>query len=151
MKPRQQRMILVLLFVLALGGAMVLALSALQETATYFYAPSDIRNKPPGFEEHIRLGGLVVRGSVVRSASEIRFTVTDNVHEIPVSYRGIVPDLFRESQGVVAEGKLGRDGQFMATKILAKHNEDYMSREVVEALKKSGEWRGPTRPDALTP
>jgi cytochrome c-type biogenesis protein CcmE len=113
----------------------------------FFYSPSDViaRGVAPG--QPIRLGGLVKEASWVRDGQENTFTVTDNATDIVAHYTGILPDLFREGQGVVAEGSLGPDGQFIATNVLAKHDENYIPKEVVEALKASGEWR----PEAAAP
>lgn len=127
-----------------LAVAMVLILTALSQKITYFYGPSDLiaATTPP--VGAIRLGGLVEEGSVVRGQGLIvQFSVTDGVASVPVHYDGTLPDLFRERQGVVTEGIFGSDGIFRAHEVLAKHDETYMPREVVEALQRSGEWRGP--------
>ena len=137
MKPKQQRLMLLLAALGALAGAGALAASALGETATYFYSPSDVLAKgvPPG--EAIRLGGLVETGSVRREGATIMFRITDNAEESTVRYTGIVPDLFREGQGVIAEGKFAADGAFVADSVLAKHDENYMPPEVAGALHKT--------------
>ena len=137
MKPKQQRLVLLLAALGALAGAGALAASALGETATYFYSPSDVLAKgvPPG--EAIRLGGLVEVGSVRREGATIMFRITDNAEESTVRYTGIVPDLFREGQGVIAEGKFAADGAFVADSVLAKHDEKYMPPEVAGALHKT--------------
>jgi len=134
MKPKQQRLLLLLAALGALAGAGALAASALGETATYFYSPSDVLAKgvPPG--EAIRLGGLVEVGSVRREGATIMFRITDNAEESTVRYTGIVPDLFREGQGVIAEGRFAADGAFIAESVLAKHDEKYMPPEVAGAL-----------------
>ena len=117
-------------------------LNALSGSIVFFNSPTDIAEKHPGPDTRIRLGGLVKDGSVVRGDNlNIRFAVTDGKTDIPVRYQGIVPDLFREGQGVVAEGKLEPDGTFLADTVLAKHDERYMPNEVVDALKKSGRWQ----------
>ena len=128
---------------LALFVAAGLALSAFEDTLVFFYSPSDIIADQPPAGRAVRLGGLVEEGSLERSAggTEIRFRVTDLTRSITVSYAGILPDLFREGQGVVAEGSLDADGVFRARHVLAKHDETYMPPEVAEALKKSGRWR----------
>jgi len=138
-KPKSQRLVLAVLALVALGGAGVLAASALGDTSTYFYAPSDLASERPAAGRSIRLGGLVKEGSVSRSADGLtmRFTVTDMAHETPVSYTGLVPDLFREKQGVVATGSFGPDGRFQAKELLAKHDENYMPPEVAQALERS--------------
>lgn len=137
MKPKQQRLVLLLAALGALAGAGALAASALGETATYFYSPSDVLAKgvPPG--EAIRLGGLVEIGSVRREGATIMFRITDNAEESTVRYTGIIPDLFREGQGVIAEGKFAADGAFIADSVLAKHDEKYMPPEVAGALHKT--------------
>jgi cytochrome c-type biogenesis protein CcmE len=137
MKPKQQRLVLLVAALGALAGAGALAASALGETATYFYSPSDVLAKgvPPG--EAIRLGGLVEVGSVRREGATIMFRITDNAEESTVRYTGIVPDLFREGQGVIAEGRFTADGAFVADSVLAKHDEKYMPPEVAGALHKT--------------
>ena len=137
MKPKQQRLVLLVAALGALAGAGALAASALGETATYFYSPSDVLAKgvPPG--QAIRLGGLVEIGSVRREGATILFRITDNAEESTVRYTGIVPDLFREGQGVIAEGRFTADGAFVADSVLAKHDEKYMPPEVAGALHKT--------------
>ena len=137
MKPKQQRLALVGVALAVIAGASTLAFSALGETATYFYSPSDVLAKgvPPG--EAIRLGGLVEPGSVTREGATILFRVTDNAQETAVRYTGIIPDLFREGQGVIAEGKFATDGTFIADSVLTKHDENYMPPEVAGALHKT--------------
>ena len=126
-----------------LGLAVGLVLFALEDSIVFFYSPSDVaeKNIKPG--QRIRLGGLVLEGSVKRGENAtIFFTVTDTAKTIPVSYKGVLPDLFREGQGVVTEGKLNGNGVFVADSVLAKHDENYMPPEVAEALKKQGVWKG---------
>ena len=136
MKAKHQRLSLVVGALVALGGALLLGVSALGDSATYFYAPSDIANKPPRPDEAIRLGGMVERGSLEHAgAATVAFRVTDNAREVNVRYTGIVPDLFREGQGVIAEGKFA-NGVFIADNILAKHDEKYMPPEVAGAMHK---------------
>jgi cytochrome c-type biogenesis protein CcmE len=136
MKAKHQRMWLVGGALVALGGAGVLAFSTLGDKATYFYAPSDLAGKPPPAAA-IRLGGMVEAGSLVRAGQTVTFVVTDNARTVPVTYTGILPDLFREGQGVIAEGRLGPDGTFQAETILAKHDEKYMPPEVAGAMRKT--------------
>ena len=124
-----------------LAGAAVLALRAFEESIVFFYSPSEILAKSPTADRRLRIGGLVEAGSVERAAdATVRFRVTDLTTAVPVSYRGILPDLFREGQGVIAEGHY-RDGGFVADEVLAKHDETYMPPEVAAALKKSGQWK----------
>jgi cytochrome c-type biogenesis protein CcmE len=126
----------------ALGAAAALALSALNDTLVFFYSPSEIEAKSLAPGQTIRIGGLVEEGSVATTGDgSVRFRVTDLKTALPVTYRGVLPDLFREGQGVVAQGTLGPDGAFAASEVLAKHDETYMPPEVAEALKKSGRWR----------
>ena len=142
MTRKQRRLVLIGGSVGVLGVALALILSALGSSIVFFNSPSDVleRHISPG--TRIRIGGLVKTGSVERGDNlKIRFEVTDGKGEIPVQYQGIVPDLFREGQGVVAEGKLEPGNVLDADTVLAKHDERYMPKEVVEALKKSGRWQ----------
>ena len=143
-KPKSRRMWLVLLALGGLGGAVALVLMALEENIVFFYSPTELVEKDIDPGRRLRIGGLVEEGSVVRGGADglIAFRVTDLSESVPVRYRGLLPDLFREGQGVVAEGMLGADGTFEASTILAKHDETYMPPEVAEALKKSGQWQG---------
>ncbi len=143
MRRRDQRLIVIaaagLLLVLAVG----LTLLGLKQSVVYFAAPSELAEKAHT-GQRIRLGGLVVPGSLRRDADgAMRFSVTDNVTQVDVRYAGLLPDLFREGQGVVAEGAYTPGAAFEATRVLAKHDETYMPREVAEALKQRGEWKGP--------
>jgi cytochrome c-type biogenesis protein CcmE len=125
-----------------LGVAAGLVLYALSDTITFFYTPSDVVAKSVEPGTRMRLGGLVADGSVIRGqGKEVGFTVTDTDQEIVVSYVGILPDLFREGQGVIAEGILQPGGKFKADTVLAKHDENYMPREVADALKAKGVWK----------
>jgi len=146
-KPKRRRLLFVLVGLALLGGAVALALSALRDTMVFFYSPTELAEKPPRPGASLRIGGLVEEGSVVREGTRVTFRVTDLSRSVPVDYAGVLPDLFREGQGIVVEGKLGPDGTFAATRVLAKHDEKYMPPEVAEALKKSGQWR----PDAPKP
>jgi len=138
---------------IALGGATGLILAAFQDNVTYFYGPSDLRAQTKTVGTRlIRLGGLVTPGSVHYDASgTIQFTVGDGKAEIPVLYRGILPDLFREGQGIIAEGRITDDGVFTAATILAKHDETYMPPEVAGALKRAGTWRGESHDKSMRP
>lgn len=132
MKAKHQRLILALAALVALVGAALLAASALKDEAAYFYAPADVKTK--GFDpgKAIRLGGMVVKGSLKRAADgiTIRFDVTDGKATVPATFSGIAPDLFKEGSGVVAEGAFDAKGVFVATNLLAKHDERYMPREL---------------------
>ena len=135
MKPKNQRLVLVALAVSALVGAVLLAMWGLKDRAAYFVTPSDLAAHPQ-VERSLRLGGMVEQGSVHRAADGLRveFTVTDFKASTPVSYRGILPDLFREGSGVVAEGRMTAGGLFEADNILAKHDERYMPPPIAEAM-----------------
>jgi cytochrome c-type biogenesis protein CcmE len=142
MKPKRKRLALVVVGLVILGAAAALVLNAFQSNIVFFVSPSDLVAKEDGRAPALRLGGLVEQGSVVRGpGTAVHFKVTDLRHDVAVSYDGILPDLFREGQGVVAEGKLQPDGSFLATTVLAKHDERYMPPEVAAALKKSGHWQ----------
>ena len=131
MKPKNQRLVLVIAAIVAVLAAVLLAMWGLKDRASYFYTPADIASGKAHEGEAMRLGGMVERGSVRRGADgvTIRFAVTDGKAQVPVVYRGIVPDLFREGSGAVAEGRLER-GTFVADTILAKHDERYMPPEL---------------------
>lgn len=125
---------------LALAAA--LTFYALGQRTSYFYMPADIAENAVGDGERIRLGGLVEKGSLVRGqGTQVRFAVKDGRHSVSVTYAGILPDLFREEQGVVTEGMLGPDGVFVADTVLAKHDENYMPKEVADSLKEQGVWQ----------
>ena len=140
MKPKHQRLALLGLGALGLAGAAALVLTAFEDNLVFFQTPTELATKSVAPNQRLRIGGLVQEGSLVKQGGDVRFVVTDLAHSIPVTYRGLLPDLFREGQGVVAEGRF-QDGTFAASEVLAKHDENYMPPEVVEALKKSGEWQ----------
>jgi cytochrome c-type biogenesis protein CcmE len=127
-KPKHQRLTLALLAVAAVIGAGLLALSALKDQAAFFYAPGDVAKSGPPIGRAVRLGGMVEKGSIKRQADgvSIAFIVTDGLATVPVAFRGVTPDLFREGSGVVAEGQFNADRSFTATNLLAKHDERYM-------------------------
>ncbi|HEY2875879.1 MAG TPA: cytochrome c maturation protein CcmE [Reyranella sp.] len=141
MKPKRKRLWLLVASLCVLGAATALVLSSLSDNLVFFYSPTQMAEKHPGPERRLRIGGLVEQGSVKKDGQEIRFIVTDLKQTVPVVYRGILPDLFREGQGVIAEGTLGADGVFIAREVLAKHDEKYMPPEVARALKESGRWK----------
>lgn len=142
MKPKRRRLWLLFAALLCLGGATALTLTAFEESLAYFYSPSDLKTAPPPDGRAIRLGGLVAEGSVERLEGEqVRFAVTDLAESVTVAYEGALPDLFREGQGVVVEGRLDPGGLFRAETVLAKHDENYLPKEAVDALKAAGEWR----------
>ncbi|MFI5015103.1 MAG: cytochrome c maturation protein CcmE [Hyphomicrobiales bacterium] len=139
---KQRRLALIAVALAMLGLAVGLALYALSGSIVFFRTPTEVAEGTVAAGSRLRIGGLVKEGSVIRSGDSISFIVTDTVNEVKVSYRGIVPDLFKEGQGVVAEGVLGSDRSLTADNVLAKHDERYMPREAVEALKRQGVWRG---------
>ena len=132
LKPKHQRLVLVVLALVALVGAGLLAAYALRNQASYFYVPSDMVASPPETGRAVRLGGMVQTGSIQTAPDgvTVNFVVGDGEATVPVTFTGIVPDLFVEGSGVVAEGSLGPDGTFVATNLLAKHDENYMPREL---------------------
>ncbi len=145
MTPRQRRMTLVLGILLGVSIAGALALRAFRENVTFFFVPTQVADGQVPNGEHFRLGGMVTKGSVQRAPGslEVHFVVTDLKHEIPVSYTGVLPDLFREGQGVVAHGRM-QGGTFVADEVLAKHDEKYMPPALARSLKKPG---APTTPN----
>jgi cytochrome c-type biogenesis protein CcmE len=139
MTPRRKRMVLVSLIVIGVAVAAFLALTAFQKNLLYFYTPSQVEagEAPKGYP--FRVGGLVVQGSVKRSEGvTVHFSVTDGAATVPVMFSGILPDLFREGQGIISIGQINPEGIFVASEVLAKHDENYMPPEVSDALKKSG-------------
>jgi cytochrome c-type biogenesis protein CcmE len=144
MKRKHRRLMFLGLGVGLLAVAAGLVLSALDESLVFFMSPTDAIASPPPPDRAIRIGGLVEAGSVERATGNavVHFRVTDLETTIPVTYEGVLPDLFREGQGVVVEGWLGADGSFTAREVLAKHDENYMPPEVAEAIKESGHWQG---------
>ena len=137
---KRRRLVLLVVGLAALGGATALVLSAFSDSLVFFYTPSELAAQHVGPGRALRVGGLVEDKSVRREGDEVSFRVTDGKTDMAVRYKGVLPDLFREGQGVVAEGRLAA-GAFIATSVLAKHDEKYMPREVVDALKKSGRWQ----------
>jgi len=142
MTRKQRRMTLIGISGAVLVVAVALVLSAMRNSIVFFHSPSEVAQDHLAPGTRIRIGGLVEPGSLKRGDNlNISFKVTDGKNDIPVRYQGIVPDLFREGQGVVAEGKVAPGGTFIADTVLAKHDERYMPREVVDALKKAGRWQ----------
>jgi len=139
-----RRLALIAIAGVVLAASAGLVLSALNDTIVFFSGPTELVQTPPPPDKRLRLGGLVETGSVARSGASVRFEVTDGAHKIPVVFSGLLPDLFREGQGVIAEGRLGADGVFTADSVLAKHDETYMPKEVADTLKKQGTWKGGT-------
>jgi cytochrome c-type biogenesis protein CcmE len=141
MKPKHQRLTFVAVSMVFLCLAVLFTMRAFKENLIYFYSPSQVAvaSIPPG--QTIRLGGLVETGSLEHKGNSVHFLITDGTQSYEVHYTGLLPNLFREGQGVVAEGSFATEGVFSAQRILAKHDEKYMPPEVVDALKKSGRWR----------
>jgi cytochrome c-type biogenesis protein CcmE len=143
MNPKKRRRLAFAGALVAAGAiGAVLVITALKDNVLYFYSPSDVGTKHVAPGVSFRIGGLVKTHSVARGpGAEVRFTVTDGRAAVPVEYNGVLPDLFREGQGVIALGALDGSGEFVATQVLAKHDEKYMPPEVVDALKRSGRWK----------
>src|SRR5258708_34422006 len=143
MTRKQQRLGVLALGLAALAGATALVLVAFNDNLVFFYSPSDLKARRVAADRRVRIGGLVEAQSLSRASDgrSVSFRLTDGSTDVAVVYQGLLPDLFREGQGAVAEGKLRSDGVFAAASVLAKHDENYMPREVVDALKKSGHWQ----------
>ena len=143
MTRKRRRLYVVILGLSTLTLAAALVLMAFEDNIVFFYSPTDLATKNPPPDQRIRIGGIVVVNSVTRKADGVtmEFRLTDIDNSVNVSYRGILPDLFREGQGIVASGKLVSVDVFVADEVLAKHDENYMPAEVADALKKSGHWR----------
>jgi len=141
MNPKRKKLVFTVFFIVAgVGTATALALKAFQENLMYFYSPTQVVGGEAPTMRNFRVGGLVVAGSVNRNPEnlEVSFDLTDTMHTVTVTYDGILPDLFREGQGIVANGSLAENGVFIASEVLAKHDENYMPPEVSEALEKAG-------------
>jgi len=140
MKPRHKRFVWIAAGLAALGVASALVLNAFRSNLVFFFTPTQVANNEAPRDKTFRIGGLVTTGSVKRDdrSLKVTFTVTDTAKAIPVSYTGLLPDLFKEGKGVVAQGRLGADGVFVATEVLAKHDENYMPPEAEEAIRKAG-------------
>jgi cytochrome c-type biogenesis protein CcmE len=141
MSRKRLRLYLVLATLAVLGIAATLILRALNEELVFFLSPTQIAQQQPDAGRQIRIGGLVETGSVEKSGETVAFSVTDLSNNVRVTYRGLLPDLFREGQGVVVQGAFDGTGQFVANEVLAKHDETYMPPEVAKALKESGRWQ----------
>ena len=139
MKPRHRKLALIVLVVAVLGAAVALVLNAFNSNLVFFFSPTQVANGEAPTSRAFRIGGLVEAGSVRREADGLttRFIVTDTAKSMPVTYTGILPDLFKEGKGVVAEGRLGADGLFAATQVLAKHDENYMPPEAASAIEQA--------------
>ena len=146
MKPRHKRALAILAGVATLGVATALVLNAFQSNLVFFFSPTQVAAKEAPRDRAFRVGGLVEAGSLQRDTNglTVRFIVTDTAKTVPVTYTGMLPDLFQEGKGVVAQGKLGPDGVFMADQVLAKHDENYMPPEAAEALAKAKQGQMPS-------
>jgi len=151
MTPRQRRFWGAISVVAGVTGAAAILLGAVSENLLFFYTPSQVAaGEVPG-DRNVRVGGLVVSGSIQRNPANlaVHFQVTDMAHVVPVNYEGILPDLFREGQGIIAQGRMDANGVFQATEVLAKHDENYMPPEVAQSLAQKGEGPlAPVHPDA---
>ena len=145
MTRKGKRLTLIIGAMAVLGLAAGLMLFALRDNIVFFYTPSELAKKQVAAGARLRIGGLVKEGSVVKNGQDVNFTITDKTSDLAVSYTGLLPDLFREGQGVVADGVLQQGGGFRADSVLAKHDERYMPRDVADALKKQGVWQGEKR------
>ena len=141
MTRKQRRLVLIAVAGSVLGLAAGLTLYGLSGQIALFKTPTELVEQAPAPGQRLRIGGLVEEGSVVKEGTTVRFAVTDTAKAVKVTYTGLLPDLFREGQGVVAEGTLGADGVFAADTVLAKHDEKYMPKEVVDSLKAQGVWQ----------
>jgi cytochrome c-type biogenesis protein CcmE len=149
MKPRHKRIAIATGIVAVVGIAVALVLSAFQSNLVFFYSPTQIASNEAPNGRSFRLGGLVVAGSVKREGVRVNFSVTDTAKTVPVQFEGILPDLFKEGKGVVAQGQL-RDGVFFAKEVLAKHDENYMPPEAAEALKNAAKSNEKTAASVVT-
>ncbi len=137
MKPRHKKAALIIGVLSAVGVGTALVLNAFNSNLVFFYTPTQIASKEAPQGRTFRVGGMVVTGSVLRDGLTVRFNVTDTAKVVPVRYQGVLPDLFKEGKGVVAQGQLGPDGVFVAREVLAKHDENYMPPEAADALKQA--------------
>ncbi len=150
MTRKKRRLYFVLLGLLGIGAAAALVLTAFNDNIVFFFSPTDVATKQ-SLPNRFRVGGLVVDGSVKKNGETVLFSVTDMSNVVPIVYTGLLPDLFREGQGIVAEGHMGPNGVFAASEVLAKHDEKYMPKEVADALKASGRWQeGSGQPSPAT-
>ena len=140
-KKSRNRLLILFLFLVVLGSFTILIINTLKDNLLYFFTPTEIKNQEDiASNKILRIGGMVKKDSVKSSRSGVEFIITDFKNDISVNYIGIKPNLFEEGQGAVVEGKLSTRNSLMASKILAKHDENYMPKEVADALKKSGDW-----------
>jgi cytochrome c-type biogenesis protein CcmE len=138
LKPRHKRLLLALVVLLAVAAIAALVLNAFRSNMVFFYTPTEVATQKAPAGKAFRLGGLVESGSVKREGVKVNFVVTDGNHKVNVAYQGILPDLFKEGKGVVAQGRMANPGNFQASEVLAKHDENYMPPEAAEAMKRAG-------------
>ena len=153
MKPRQKRFVYIIVAIVALGAAVGLVLYALKNNVSLYFTPTQVYNKEAPQGRNFRIGGLVEVGSVTRRNDDltVHFSITDNTRSMPVIYKGILPDLFKEGKGVVAQGKIEADNIFHAEEVLAKHDENYMPPEAKDALDKAAKAKSDTGGAVATP
>lgn len=145
MKPKHQRLVFIVVTLFFLCIATLLVLRAFSENLVFFFSPSELAEKQINSSQTIRVGGLVVAGSIRQDAGNITFAISDGDATLIIYYSGIVPNLFREGQGIIAEGSLKSKTEFTAKRILTKHDENYMPKEIVDSLKKTGHWKEPEK------
>lgn len=145
MTRKQQRFIFIIVGLSLLGLAVGLILTAMEDGISFFKTPTEILTEKTDSNKRLRIGGLVMDGSVKYEGVWLKFDITDNESELPVEYKGVVPDLFKEGQGVVLEGYLSQNKTFLADSLLAKHDENYMPKEVADSLKAQGHWQDSTK------
>ena len=138
MTPRLKRLCIVIGILVAIGAIVALVLNAFRSNMVFFHSPSQVKAHEAPVHRSFRLGGLVEKGSLKRDGLTVNFLVTDTAQSIPVRYEGILPDLFKEGRGVVAQGQVGGDGVFVAREVLAKHDENYLPPEAADALERAG-------------
>lgn len=141
MKPKHQRLLIICLGLMGLGIALFLVSIAFRDNLVFFYTPSDLSQKKIHPEQRLRVGGLVEKNSLKQDGQKVSFQITDQENVLKITYTGLLPDLFREGQGVVVEGYLSEPDLFQAETVLAKHDENYMPKEVADRLKEKGLWR----------
>lgn len=141
MKPKHQRLLIITLALIGLGIAIFLVSIAFRDNLVFFYTPSDLSQKKIHPEQRLRVGGLVEKNSLRQHGQKVSFLITDQENVLKINYTGLLPDLFREGQGVVVEGHLSKPDLFQAETVLAKHDENYMPKEVADRLKEQGLWR----------
>lgn len=141
MKPKTQRMIFIIIGLTAMLAASLFILNNFRDNLVFFYTPTELSQKLVTAGKSVRIGGLVESGSIIKNNDINEFKLTDTNNSIKVIFKGILPPLFREGQGIVAQGSMNADGVFIANNLLAKHDEKYMPPEVADALKKSGQWK----------